>query len=78
MFKFDLEFRIKAVKVGKIRLYGSDDKSTTKCLFVYTFYDYVMVFYDFDFNVNIKHLTFKRSMEKLNNKIHPRLSKRMF
>jgi len=60
-FKFDFEVRIKAVRVGYLRLFGRSQEAT-KCLFVFTYEDYTFVFYDFVFEVNTQHVTFKKEM----------------
>ena len=63
-FKFGSQTRLKGVKVGRLRLYGRAEEST-QCLFVFTYEDFAMVFYDFVFEVNTQHITFKNKMNLL-------------
>ena len=57
-FKFDFEVRIKAVKIGELRLYGKAS-SPTKCLLISTYEGYSFIFYDFHFELNTQHVSFK-------------------
>ncbi len=50
--------RLKAVKVGRLKMYGAAEQST-QGLFLFTYDDFCMVFYDFYFEVNSMHLGFK-------------------
>lgn len=59
-----MEFRIKSAQIAKIRLYGSA-KESTQCLLVFTFLDYMMAFYDFKFEINIKHFALIKKLENL-------------
>lgn len=63
-FMFDMEVRIKSVKIGYLRVYGKQVEPV-KCLIVFTFDDFAFVFYDFTFEVNTQHVTFKKHMQQL-------------
>lgn len=65
-FMFDFEVRIKALKIGSLRLYGRSHKPT-KCLIAFTFEDFAFIFYDFTFEVNTQHISFKQHMTRLVN-----------
>jgi hypothetical protein len=51
LYRFDFEVRIKALKVGPLRLYGRESEAK-QCLIVSTHDDYTFVFYEFKFEVN--------------------------
>ncbi|CDW89949.1 UNKNOWN [Stylonychia lemnae] len=65
-FQFELDMRVKAVKVGSIRLYGNAEEAT-QCLFVFTYEDFALVFYDFLFEINTMHISFKNKMTEMKN-----------
>ena len=61
MYRFDFEVRIKALKIGPIRLYGREPEPK-QCLIVSTHDDYTFVFFEFKFEVNTQHISFKKAM----------------
>jgi hypothetical protein len=63
-FKFDFEIKVRAVKIGDLRLFGRAE-TPTWCLIVLTYDDCAFVFHDFVFEVNTQHLSFQRSMQAL-------------
>jgi hypothetical protein len=62
LYKLEFEIKIRAVKVGDLRLYGRAE-SPTWCLLVITYDDCAFVFHDFVFEVNMQHLSFKKCMQ---------------
>lgn len=66
-FKFDFEIKVRAVKIGDLRLYGRAE-GPTWCLVVLTYDDCAFVFHDFVFEVNTQHLSFQRAVQAVDMK----------
>eukprot|EP00347_Sterkiella_histriomuscorum_P011153 403373557 len=66
LFVFESELRLKAAKVGDLRLYGSQEKAQ-HCLFLFTYEDFALIYYDFVFEINTQHISFKQHKKNLAN-----------
>lgn len=62
LFKFDFELKIRAVKIGDLRLFGRAP-APTWCLLVLTYDECAFLFHDFVFEVNTQHLSFRKCMQ---------------
>lgn len=62
-FFFKSDLRLKAVKVGRLKMFGAADMAT-KGLYLFTYDDFCLVFYDFHFEVNSMHVGFKHKLQK--------------